>query len=300
MRVLFVPAPEGGNAHLIPLLALNRLLAGAGLTTAFLLPLKAHRSAREIGVDVLSIDHAGYKTGFRTEMIAYARFTPDVVVDDSSTTTGFTTTLKKLPRVAIQRTGIFPGGVPRNRKHTHSGEALIEVKKLPDVTALGLAQPKTFADLFNGDVKIVPGIRSIEVLPDHLRNDPSYYYCGPLLTDDYLVQRTSRSGSAGRSLSDYQEFESLQRFFEANKGRKLVYATFGTIATAGPRLIGCIKDLVRKGIAVVTSLKLGENIEFGEGLYYQASYLPMHLVCSRADLMIHHCGSGTYHYPILH
>jgi hypothetical protein len=26
----------------------------------------------------------------------------------------------------------------------------------------------------------------------------------------------------------------------------------------------------------------------------------MHFVCARADLMVHHCGSGTYHYPLLH
>ena len=43
--------------------------------------------------------------------------------------------------------------------------ALSELRDLPDVTFLGLPQPKTFTDFFKADMKIVPGIRSIELLP---------------------------------------------------------------------------------------------------------------------------------------
>ena len=38
MKVLFVPLPEGGAAHLIPLLALNQTLANTSIETAFLVP----------------------------------------------------------------------------------------------------------------------------------------------------------------------------------------------------------------------------------------------------------------------
>jgi UDP:flavonoid glycosyltransferase YjiC (YdhE family) len=34
--------------------------------------------------------------------------------------------------------------------------------------------------------------------------------------------------------------------------------------------------------------------------YFSAQYLPMHYVCANVDLVFHHCGSGAYHYPLLH
>lgn len=36
-------------------------------------------------------------------------------------------------------------------------------------------------------MKIVPGIRSIELLPAHLQNDQTYVFSGPLLLEDFMM-----------------------------------------------------------------------------------------------------------------
>src|SRR5947209_20161858 len=170
MRVLFVPMAGGGPAHLIPLLALNKMLAGdPSFETAFLVPRTLHEYLGRFGVEVVDVDYRGwFRNGFRTEMLAYNRLSPAVVVDDTSISTAFASRLAKIPRVTIQRTGSFPLGTPRNKNHRHILR-FVDLKKLPDVTFLGLRQPTSFADLFEAELKIVPGVRSIEVLPPQLQ-----------------------------------------------------------------------------------------------------------------------------------
>jgi UDP:flavonoid glycosyltransferase YjiC (YdhE family) len=58
--------------------------------------------------------------------------------------------------------------------------------------------------------------------------------------------------------------------------------------------------LLDNGLAVVSSISIPNLTDAQREAYYYANYLPMHFVCSNVDLMIHQCGSGTYHYPILH
>src|ERR671938_606149 len=87
MKILFVPGPKDLVAHYLPLLALNRMLGGTSFETAFLVPRSNHGTMRQFGVNVLDIDHIG----FRTEVLAYKKFKPDVVVDDTSVTTGYAT-----------------------------------------------------------------------------------------------------------------------------------------------------------------------------------------------------------------
>lgn len=304
MRVLFIPQAEGGPAHIIPLMALNRMLTSPSVETAFLVPQFIHKFLKQFGVNVLDIDQQGWETnGFRSEVRAYKMFSPDVVVDDASLTTLFATAFGRVARVAIQRTGIFPGYRPRNRSHRHSMNA-IDVSKLPDVTFLGLRQPTTFTDLFNAELKIVPGIKSIEVLPSDFQDDPTYVYSGPLLMDDYLMEKVGLqdlwTSDDCLDISNCQEFGSIEKFFAAHRHRKIVYATFGTMAKIYDKVRECIHFLLDSGIAVVTTIKLQELSPQQRELYYYARYLPMHLVCSRVDLVIHQCGSGTYHYPLMH
>lgn len=294
MKVLFVPCHTGGVAHQIPLLALDQMVRDSSIETAFLLPASFHRMLKQAGARVLPVDH----NSFRTEMLAYSKFMPDVVVDDLSYFTGFATGLEKLPHVSIQRTGIFLGGIPRNKSHTHSSG--FDLEKVRDVTSMGLRQPRTYGDLFSADLKIVPGIRTIEMLPENLRDDPTYYYCGPLLWDDYLMQTSDLADFNSTKLDNFRDFESLHRFFESNRGRKVVYATFGTVASAGDEVVNCIKYLFDRDVAVVTNIGADRLAGHRQEIYYYARYLPMNFVCSRVDLAIHHCGCGTYHYPILH
>jgi hypothetical protein len=312
MRVLFIPMPEknglGGLAHLIPLLSLNKMLANNPIIkTAFLTQQHLCELLRQLGVDVLDLDYQkpsayDFRTNFRTEMMAYGKFSPDVVVDDTNIFTAFASELAKLPRITIQRTGSFPGCTPRNKNHEHS--LSLDLRKMPDVTFLGLRQPASFADLFNADFKIVPGIRTIEVLPDHLRDDPSYIFSGPLLINDYLVEHIgalySHELREPATLTQIKNFDSLQRFFDANIDRKIVYVTFGTIADPPKPIFDCISSLLDNDIAVVSSVRVDGLTAQQQLLYFYARYLPMHFVCSHVHLMVHQCGSGTYHYPIIH
>jgi hypothetical protein len=292
MKILFVPYQGGPISHGIPLLALDKRLDPAEATTAFLAPREAHKMLGYAGARVLDIDHYG----FRTEIQAYGEFCPDVVVDDASITTAYASALARLPRVAIQRTGMFAGGQPRNPRHRHS--LGLDIQTLPDVTMLGLPQPKVLADLFHANVKIIPSIESVEPLPAHLQADPSYNYAGPLLIDDYLM--TDKSALDAQAAGGAGQFESLQKFFAAHRDRKIVYATLGTVAQVTGPIRDALRHLLRNDVAVVSSIKVDDLDATSRERYFHASYLPLHFVCANVDLMIHHCGSGTYQYQLLH
>src|ERR1044072_6768583 len=219
MKVLFVPMLQGGLAHLLPLVALNKMLAKTSIETAFLVPRQQHALLRDRGVPILDIDHQG----FRSEIPAYKKYKPDVVVEDASLTTAAATLFTGVPRVAIQRTGMFPGDVPRNPKHGHSMHLSPDdlKKRWTALGHLGLRAPKVLSDLFRPAYKIVPGIPSIEILPEALRDDPTYFFAGPLVMDDYLVGNMSRGNDF--SLSDSKNFDSLHKFLESNRDRQRIY-----------------------------------------------------------------------------
>ena len=296
MRVLFVPFPTAPISHVLPLLALDKMLYDTDIETAFLLPKGGHAIISQVTDCVLDIDHEG----FRTEMAAYAKFSPDIVVDDASTTTRYATQLARIPRIAIQRTGMFPGTKPRHAHHHHSMG--ITVDQLPDVSFMGLKQPTTFEELFEAPFKIVPGIPTIEVLPPTVPDPESYIFAGPLLMDDYMIDYAGFFETASQNLGpvEFQSFNPLLSFFAAHQDRRKVYLTFGSVAKAMPIIFECIRYLLDQGIVVVTSIKLDHLTPQQQELYYHATYLPLHLVCANVDLAIHHCGSATYHYPILH
>lgn len=298
MRVLFVPFYKGNIAHHIPLLALEKMLAETPAETAFMLRADMQPLFRSLGANVLDIPHEG----FRSEMKAYAEFSPDVVVDDYNfLSTSFATQLAGVPRVTIQRTGIFPGSKPRNANHRDSGWDLdLVVKAIPALSDLGLPQPQSPSDLFDARIKIVPGIRLIELLPPPLEDDPTYVFSGPLLADDLLITQIGRSGWKDFKIGPSRDFSSLKMFLDKNRRRKIVYVTVGTLADAHGVLLDCMRWLLETGFAIISSVRLREDRAAQSESYYYAPYLPMHFVCSNADLMIHHCGSGTYHYPILH
>jgi hypothetical protein len=258
-------------------------------------------------LNVLDIDY--YQGKFRKELTAYGRFSPDVVIDDTNPTTGFTTTLAKLPRVTIQRTGFFPGGVPCDPNYRLSFE--MNVKRMQDVTFMGLQQPQKLSDMFNANCKIVPGIPSIEALPPSLSFDPTYYFSGPLLLEDYLMGQIYNLSAPVDQIIDSlsrlngassleRSFTALDRFFAEHARRRRIYVTFGSRAGAGAPLLSCIRRVLRQGIAVVTSIKVEGLTAEEQQYYFYAPYLPMNFVCKNVDLMIHHCGSGAYHYPIMH
>lgn len=296
MRVLFVPGPAGGPAHLIPLVVLARMLSS--VEWCFLLPSNLRPLARVLGIAALDLDHQPFGAqGFRTEMRAYQLFRPNVVVDDTCFTTGFATTLAQLPRVTIQRTGVFPTGRPRNPQHQHSMG--LDLQRLPDVTMLGLAQPGKLSDLFIANAQVVPGIPSIELLPAALREDPSYFFAGPLLLEDEILAKLdSKAERAGAESPT--PFAALERFLDEHAGRPRVLVTYGTVAEPPEAMISAIRELVESGVAVVSTIRNLELDQNSISLYHYAERVPLHLVTSRVNLAIHQCGSGTYQYPLLH
>ncbi|MBD3557351.1 hypothetical protein H6S82_00510 [Planktothrix sp. FACHB-1355] len=308
MKVLFTFLYRGGLAHLNPLIALHYQCRRQNIETAFLVPRFRHEFLKKFNLNVLDIDHQpSEKMGFRTEIQAYGKYKPDVVIDDMSMTTQFAAQVSQLPRITIQRTGIFPFETRVNPKHQHSMDPF-DISKIPKVSFLGIPQPRKFTDLFAAEGKIVPGIRSLEVLPPQIAGDPGYFFAGPLIIDDFIAEAGNQQLSftsvskENPNIENLRDFSSLRQFFETNGNRKTVYLTYGTIAVgdAPPAIDELIKYLLSEGVAVVSSVPLVDVEKKYQPLYFFSRYLPMHFVCERVDLMIHHCGSGTYHYPIIH
>ncbi len=261
MRVLFVPMPEGGPAHIIPLLALNKNVSNSSIKTAFLLTRPYQELVRQLGVDVLGIAHRNFTdNGFRTELSAYRKFAPDVVIDDACLSTGYASVFAGIPRLAIQRTGLFPNEKPNNKNHVCSIKVEGDVKDLPDVSFLGLQKHQNFSDFFKAKMKIVPGIRSLEVLPSEVQGDPSYHFAGPLLMDDLLIQQFADVQPETLDIDKFRRFETLGAFWEKHKQPKIVYMTFGTMAKASSDIFEGMRYLLKKGIALVSTIKL-DNLE---------------------------------------
>lgn len=308
MKVLFTLLYAGGLAHLNPLIALNEKCREKEIETAFLVPKFRHTFLRNYGLNVLDIDHQSPENmGFRTELQAYGQFSPDVVIDDASLTTYFAAKLYQLPRISIQRTGMFPNSTHRQPNHKHS-LGNFDMKKVPDVSYLGIKQPESFEDFFSAEAKLVPGIESIEILPSDIADRDSYFFSGPLIIEDFMAE-TGKSDISFTSVSKeeitpekFKDFSNLNVFFDEYKDRKFVYITYGTIAVGDvpEELIKAIKWLLDEGFAIVSSIPIDDLSPFQKERYCFSRYFPMHYVCEKVDLMIHHCGSGTYQYPIIH
>jgi len=282
------------------LVSLARLAAKLGHRSAFLLPGNFRellgtkgRLLDHLALPILPIDHQGW---LRTELSAYDLFAPDVVVDDCSITTGFATKLTGLPRISLLRTGSFPQGVSRSGATRHS---LMDVRAIPDARNMDLKLPLSLAELMSGDVHIIPGIPSIEVLPVAIREDPRFIHAGPLLIEDYLFGHAA-TPEVANTATEEKGFATLRRFLDAQGSRPVVYVTFGLIAKPTSVLHECMEYLLTNGFAVVTSVGDPELTVSHPARYYDAPFLPMHFVCARALFAVHHSGCATYHYPILH
>src|SRR6266545_3972611 len=298
MRLLFVPK-RLGLSHLIPLLSLNAKLTDASIKRAFLAPYKHHAHLRAMGIDVLNIDHERTERGLRNEIAAFQQFRPDMVIDDCCFTTGIAAGIMGIPRITIQRTGMFPGMMPKSLSSKYPPSIGVGPENFHNLN-LNPEQREILASYVEAKVKIVPGIRTIEVLPSDLKNNLTYHFSGPLLMGDSDLQIFGRQDLKGSNAIDIGLDESLGRFFEANKKRKIIYITFGLIAKPGGLVIDAVRYLLDNDMAVVSSLKAPDLDKKQEERYYFSNFLPMHYVCSHADLMIHHGGCATYHYPIIH
>jgi hypothetical protein len=267
------------------------MCAADSIDTAFLLPSMFHAVRHAAGINVLSLD---YRNTMRSELEAYELFRPDVVVDDCSVTSVYATTVQNVPRLAIVRTGTFQGYEPRNPRHHLSLRIESEPHDLIFAREMNLQLEKG-SDFFRGTQYLIPGIRTIEQLPEVTRASTDYRYTGPLLLDDdciELIVNTINPRAMARV--------AVERFCDGQRDRPLAFFTFGNFLVPTPEIRECIRRLLRQGIAVISTISIDSTTAAERLLYHHAPYLPMHYLSRRANLIVHQCGSATYQYAIEH
>jgi UDP:flavonoid glycosyltransferase YjiC (YdhE family) len=309
IRVLFLPPYFGFPSHFIPLVKLYQRMSDARYDVAFVLPrltpeeITAQKSygfeqARyyydpeflaRFELPVLDVKQ---QFSAVTELAAYRKFAPDLIVDDSNLTTALARQIRRLPRLTIARTGIFDGS-PGPHAYAHSLSSVIST--LRPLAGSTFVLPNSIDSYFEAEAHLVPATPLLEPMPGLRGLRTRSFYCGPLLLDEE-EEKVFASHEHG-----------LVDFFRVNRERKIAYVTFGIGASRNPHssVWGCLHELLGRGWAVVTNMMPTEHTENGARSYprencFFSRALPMHFVCSRVDLVIHVCGSATYHYPILH
>jgi UDP:flavonoid glycosyltransferase YjiC (YdhE family) len=309
IRILFVPCFFGMPSHFIPLLKLYQQLDPTTHEAAFFLT-RLSEAELESATAKRIMPNAKYYYGgefyshfdipilererrytVMSELAAYKKFRPDVVIDDCSFTTALARQVASVPRLTMLRAGYLTPHAARLRGMRHGLDVM--TNGLADVAPYGFTLPAELPGYFDAEAYLVPALMSIERIgapPDAQRR---CYYSGPLVLDE-------REEAIFHS-------ESLARFMEANEGRRIAYVTFGVAAVRDvhPVVEECFEYLFDMGFAVVSNVPLDErrNPESSEALrrrYFQSEVLPMHFLCSRAHLIIHVSGCAAYHYPIIH
>lgn len=294
IKLLFVPNTM--VSHLIPLLSLAKTLDKEKFEFSFLLPGEFHSFVKSFGFNVLDIKR-DYKNGAVQEIFALQKYKPHIVVDDLSFYTAYSSRYLKIPRISIVRTGILPS---ENKagfdKHSSHVEFFFEELNRLNANQKLNWKPREAADLFIGDINLIPSIPSIEMLPEELKNNSQYRHVGPLiLSDEDLMERIAYVDGNGLQYKDNRK--PVEDFLRLHKNRKIVYFTKGITNVAGLLDVGeeLIKKMINKNIAVITNIP-GYKIE--SPLLYSDLFLPMHTICSSVHAMVHHGGSGTYNYQV--
>jgi UDP:flavonoid glycosyltransferase YjiC (YdhE family) len=308
IRILFLPPFFGYPSHFIPLVKLYQQLSRHHQEVAFLLPQLSPRDITALGEKGFNLS-AGYyysneflssfdlpvleiKQQFSvfSELAAYTKFQPTLIVDDTNLTTYIARQVRHIPRITIVRSGVFNDDKPQ--RYRHSLEPLIS--KFLFQGSIPFKKPPQLEDFFQAEAFVVPGSNLIENvhIPHHASERT--FSAGPLILNE-------------REELQFHSNE-LESFVNANRDRKIVYVTFGVDPTtsASPALLECVKGLIRREYSIVTnfrpiaSVNLLPDCPVPQNRYFYSTAIPMHYVCERADLVIHVCGSATYHYPIMH
>ena len=308
MKILFIPFHS--ISHKLPLLVLYKKYLShlSKISCSFLLAKSDEKYVERYKVNILDFDNTlqnglgNNSSSFneRKEKII-KQYNPDIIIEDFCFHAVFFCKKSQIPRISIQRTGFFRASNPstRNPFHTHSSDKfqinyrrypLFKYKKyIPESDILDrnyyyaeyiLNNQLTSSDIHSPKFKIIPGVREIEMLPSN-REEKSYLYSGPLVPDDY---------------ADSKLINDISRFLYDNKNRYKVLLTMGTIEQQDVSPIFNI--LHKRGYAVITTILPPYEVNKRYIFYY--SFLPLHFVSENVDLIIHHCGSGIYHFPLLH
>ncbi|MBK7477381.1 MAG: hypothetical protein IPN74_16720 [Haliscomenobacter sp.] len=307
MNILSLPYFAGGISHLIPLYVLHHkyFKNNAGINNQFLVNNNLQNLLKMQGVDCVSMDYfsnddlqltsndyvkaAAYVLEKQQE--AYEKVRPALIIEDTAFSSPLIAEKNNIPRVSIQRTGIFRSIDERYRNsgHVHSLQKGDNIARASFASTSNNSEAPSFNDsdthylqqYTKPKVKIIPGIPTIERLPDGIEDRESYFYSGPLLIKDKPSKNLS-----GR----------LDEFLNANKGKRVVFITTGTVDRTP--IENFIEFFVKRNYAVITTCNYAINEKYAQEVFYN-KILPLHSICSISDLVIHQCGSGMYHYPIM-
>ena len=308
MNILSIPYFAGGLSHLIPLYVLHikYLKNNPSIKNYFLINDNIRGFVKMQGIDCVSIDyfdedkinqftsHNGLKKInkyiIEKEKEAYKKIKPTVIIEDNSFYTPLIAEKNNVPRISIQRTGIFRSidEKYRNNNHVHSMQKGFYTERSSFLSDLNQLDAFKFNDLdttllknyVKPKVKVIPGIPSIECLPLNIDKE-SYFYSGPLI----IMDKPSAN-----------LLERISDFLYINKGKPIIFITTGTIDKTP--IENYIEYFVKRNYAVITTCKCEINEVYKKEIFYN-KLLPLHYICGISNLVIHQCGSGMYHYPII-
>ncbi len=306
MNILTIPYFAGGLSHLIPLYVLHhRWLSNiAGINNQFLVNSRAQKFLVMHGIrcmplaydfeeHLLTSDHALRTKAYVMEMEnrAFGMAKPSLIIEDTSFFTPLIAEKNQLPRISIQRTGIFRSIDKRfrNSSHVHSLQKGGYIQKSDFFSDRNNLEVPTFNDsdsyflqqYAKPKVKIIPGIPTIERLPENMEDRESYFYSGPLIVMD----------KPSKNLSN-----RLDEFLDINKQKPIVFITTGTIDKTP--IANFIAFFAKRNYAVITTCDCEINETYKRAVFYN-KLLPLNYICGISNLVIHQCGSGMYHYPIM-
>lgn len=290
MNILSIPYITGGLSHFLPLYVLNEKLKQSYNYSNYFLVNQGIQKFLELkripfvptnyslenelieNFDIAKIN----ERILEMELEAFNLIKPDIVIEDCSFITPLIAEKRDIPRISIQRTGIFRSidEKYRNIAHVHS----MQKGERDSGKKSGTEFLKSYA---NATAKIIPGIPSIECLPENIENKDSYFYSGPLIVNDKPSSLL---------------LERLEEFLEINKGKSIVFITTGTIDRTPIKRY--IEYFLSKNYAVITTSDCEIIGKYRKSVFYK-KLLPLSYICQLSDLVVHQCGSGMYHYPII-
>ena len=306
MNILTVPYIAGGISHLIPLYVLQQryLRSNTEVKNQFLVNNNSQTFLKMQGIDCVPIDYTFegnlimskdfLKINERLiemEQKAYDIVKPSLIIEDTSCITPLIAEKNHLPRISIQRTGIFRAidNRFRNANHVHSFQKGSNI----DTSVSFSNSYKSEVSMFNNSdlslleqyvkpkVKIIPGISTIERLPENIESRESYFYSGPLLVMD----------KPSKDLSN-----RLDGFLNINKRKPIVFITTGTVDRTPIEKF--IEFFVKRNYAVITTCNCEINEIYKQEVFYNR-LLPLNYICGISSLVIHQCSAGMYHYPLM-
>lgn len=305
MKILNIPYFAGGLSHLLPLMVLNQkfLNMDTQIRNQFLVNNNLQSLLKMKGIDCVPLNFFGnddmhlfankeqtLKYVIEKHQEAFEKTSPELILEDTSFTSPLIAEKNNVPRISIQRTGLFRSIDDRfkNAGHVHSMQKADYLQK-QDVHHKNDAKPSFYNEsdrqillgYRKAKAKIIPGIPLIERLPEDIQDRESYFYSGPLIVNDKPSQTLT---------------ERLDEFLMFNKQKPIVFITTGTVDKTPIEKF--IEILIKRNYAVITTCKTTIQEEH-KGLIFYNGILPLNHICKIANLVIHQCGSGMYHYPII-